>query len=115
MKHWENYHFAQDVIDVLHALAHVAGPARFIAGTTDQLLSLQQSRHSPVHPHEINSSLVEHQNKEDLYDALFNGEVDGIAPACMITNAYYNSAADRVDCLQVERRVIFEQLSWVGI
>ena len=63
----------------------------------------------------INSSLVEYPNEEDLYGALFKGEVDGIAPACMITNAYYNSAADRVDFLQVERRVIFEQLSWVGI
>jgi hypothetical protein len=115
MKHWENYHFAQDVIDVLHALAHVAGPARFIAGTTDQLLSLQQSHHSPVHPQEIKTSLVDYPNEEDLYGALFKGEADGIAPACMITNAYYNSAADCVDFLQVERRVIFEQLSWVGI
>ena len=115
MKQWENYHFALNVIDVLHALAHDAGPVRFIAGTTDQLLSLQQGRHSPVYPQEIKSNLVEYPNGKDLYGALFKGEVDGIVPACMITNAYYNSAADRVDFLQVERRVIFEQLSLVGI
>ncbi len=46
---WKKYHLARSIDDALALLEQSEAPSRVIAGGTDLLLDLQQSRHEPVH------------------------------------------------------------------